>query len=71
MLRAVIFDMDGVIIDSQPYHFAVEEKIFRELGIAVTEEESHSFVGMAGDRMWLYVKNKFGLRQSLKELDGI
>jgi HAD superfamily hydrolase (TIGR01509 family) len=68
MLRAVIFDMDGVIIDSQPYHFAVEEKIFRELGFAVTEEESHSFVGMAGDRMWLYVKNKYGLRQSLKEL---
>ena len=68
MLRAVIFDMDGVTIDSQPYHFAVEEKIFRELGVAVTEEESHSFVGMAGDRMWLYVKNKFGLRQSLKVL---
>lgn len=68
MLRAVIFDMDGVIIDSQPYHFAVEEKIFRELGVTVTEEESHSFVGMAGDLMWLYVKNKFGLRQSLQEL---
>ena len=68
MLRAVIFDMDGVIIDSQPYHFAVEEKIFRELGFTVTEEESHSFVGMAGDRMWLYVKNKYGLRQSLQEL---
>jgi len=68
MLRAVIFDMDGVIIDSQPYHFAVEEKIFRELGFVVTEEESHSFVGMAGDLMWLYVKNKYGLRQSLKEL---
>jgi len=26
MLRAVIFDMDGVLIDSQPYHFAVEDK---------------------------------------------
>ena len=68
MLRAVIFDMDGVIIDSQPYHFAVEEKIFRDKGIAVSTEESHSFVGMAGDLMWLYVKNKFGLRQSIKEL---
>jgi HAD superfamily hydrolase (TIGR01509 family) len=68
MLRAVIFDMDGVIIDSQPYHFAVEEKIFRELGFAVTEEESHSFVGMAGDLMWEYLKNKFGLQESIAEL---
>jgi HAD superfamily hydrolase (TIGR01509 family) len=68
MLRAVIFDMDGVIIDSQPYHFAVEEKIFRKKGIAVSIEESHSFVGMAGDRMWSQVKNKFGLKESIREL---
>ncbi len=68
MLRAVIFDMDGVIVDSQPYHFAVEEKIFRELGFAVTVEESHSFVGMAGDKMWSYLKDKFGLKQSIEAL---
>jgi HAD superfamily hydrolase (TIGR01509 family) len=68
MLRAVLFDMDGVIVDSQPYHFAVEEKIFCEKGIAVTTEESHSFVGMAGDRMWAYVKDKFGLQESIAEL---
>lgn len=68
MLRALIFDMDGVILDSQPYHFAVEEKIFREKGIAVSTEESHSFVGMAGDRMWARVKEKFGLKESVREL---
>jgi HAD superfamily hydrolase (TIGR01509 family) len=68
MLRAVIFDMDGVILDSQPYHFAVEEKIFRAKGITVSIEESHSFVGMAGDRMWAAVKNKFGLKESVAEL---
>lgn len=68
MLQAVIFDMDGVILDSQPYHFAVEEKIFREKGIAVSTEESYSFVGMAGDRMWAQVKNKFGLKESIAEL---
>jgi HAD superfamily hydrolase (TIGR01509 family) len=71
MLRAVIFDMDGVIVDSQPYHFAVEEKIFRDKGVAVSTEESHSFVGMAGDRMWEYVKNKFGLQESIAELMAI
>jgi len=68
MFRAVIFDMDGVILDSQPYHFAVEEKIFREKGLAVSTEESHSFVGMAGDLMWSYVKNRYGLKESIAEL---
>ena len=68
MLRAVIFDMDGVIIDSQPYHFAVEEKMCRELGIDVSIEESHSFVGMAGAKVWSYLKGKFGLKESIREL---
>jgi HAD superfamily hydrolase (TIGR01509 family) len=68
MLRAVIFDMDGVILDSQPYHFAVEDKMCQEMGIDVSTEESNSFVGMAGDRVWGYLKNKFGLSQSIQEL---
>jgi len=68
MLRAVIFDMDGVIVDSQPYHFAVEDKMCREMGIDVSLEESHSFVGMAGAKVWRYLKSKFGLKESIEEL---
>ena len=68
MLRAVIFDMDGVIIDSQPYHFAVEDKMCREIGIDVSLEESHSFVGMAGAKVWGYLKNKHALKKSIEEL---
>ena len=68
MLRAVIFDMDGVIVDSQPYHFAVEDKMCREMGIDVSMEESHSFVGMAGAKVWSYLKNKYALQESIEEL---
>ena len=68
MLRAVIFDMDGVIVDSQPYHFAVEDKMCREMGIDVSVEESHSFVGMAGAKVWGYLKNKHALKESIAEL---
>jgi len=68
MLRAVIFDMDGVLVDSQPYHFAVEDKMCREMGIDVSIEESHSFVGMAGAKVWNYLKNKFALQKTIEEL---
>jgi len=64
----VIFDMDGVIVDSQPYHFAVEDKMCREMGIDVSLEESHSFVGMAGAMVWRYLKSKFALPESIEEL---
>jgi HAD superfamily hydrolase (TIGR01509 family) len=33
-IRAVIFDLDGVLIDSAPYHKAAFEEVLRPLGIA-------------------------------------
>ncbi len=68
MLKAVIFDMDGVIIDSEPVHMRLEGQIFKEMGIAVTEEEHHSFVGTTSYYMWGYLKNKYNLNQSIEEL---
>lgn len=39
MLSAVIFDMDGVIIDSHPAHRAAWRTFLREIGRKVTETE--------------------------------
>lgn len=36
---AVIFDMDGVIADTQPIHSRIESEILAELGITITPEE--------------------------------
>jgi HAD superfamily hydrolase (TIGR01509 family) len=32
-IRAIIFDLDGVLIDSAPYHRAAFEEVFRPLGL--------------------------------------
>jgi beta-phosphoglucomutase len=42
MLRALIFDFDGVIADSEPTHFATFQKILDEIGIRLTEEDYYS-----------------------------
>ena len=39
MLRAVIFDMDGVLIDSHPIHKRAWRKFFDSLGVAVSDQE--------------------------------
>ncbi len=37
MLRAVIFDFNGIIVDDEPIHFELFQKVFGEEGIALTK----------------------------------
>jgi HAD superfamily hydrolase (TIGR01509 family) len=38
MLRAVIFDFNGIIVDDEPIHFRLFQKVLGEEGILLTEE---------------------------------
>jgi sugar-phosphatase len=46
MIKAVIFDMDGVILDSEPFWEEAEIKIFNSLGVPLTEELCETTTGM-------------------------
>jgi HAD superfamily hydrolase (TIGR01509 family) len=39
MLRAVIFDFNGIIVDDEPIHFELFKRVLSEEGIALGEEE--------------------------------
>jgi HAD superfamily hydrolase (TIGR01509 family) len=45
-IEAVVFDMDGVLLDSEPIWRAVEREVFRRLGIEVTEEDLMRTMGV-------------------------
>jgi HAD superfamily hydrolase (TIGR01509 family) len=46
LLRAVIFDMDGVLIDSEPFWREAEIEIFARVGVSLTEADCLLTVGM-------------------------
>ena len=47
MLKAVIFDMDGVVINSEPISYRADKELFRQLDITVPDAIYSSFVGTA------------------------
>jgi HAD superfamily hydrolase (TIGR01509 family) len=65
---AVIFDMDGVLVDTEPYYFKSNRALFAELGFTVPKEEYVHFVGSSAQLMWSTLKRKFSLKQTVDEL---
>jgi sugar-phosphatase len=50
-MRAVIFDMDGVIIDSEPLWRAAERQVFAEVGLEISDADCESTMGMRTDEV--------------------
>lgn len=69
MIKAVIFDLDGLMVDSEPVHFKAYEHVLRELGITVPESDyAERYVGISdGDAAQDIVK-RYHLPISAKEL---
>ncbi|KNY27172.1 HAD family hydrolase [Pseudobacteroides cellulosolvens] len=68
MLKAVIFDMDGVIVDSEPIHFEVDKKVLKKCNLNVNDEILNSYVGIPNPEMWKDLKEKYNLVPSVEEL---
>ncbi|MBE9511248.1 MAG: HAD family phosphatase [Bacteroidetes bacterium] len=64
----VIFDMDGVIINSEPLHQECEREMFSEMDIFLTQEEHDRFLGVSGFYMWKQLIEKFDLNESVERL---
>lgn len=45
IIRAVLFDLDGTLIDSEPVYFESEKKFFAGYGINYSEELNHNYIG--------------------------
>lgn len=55
MTAAILWDLDGVIVDSGRYHYASYKRLFGEMGIDISEERF--FAAMFGRRNWDIIRD--------------
>ena len=67
-MKAVIFDMDGVIIDSEPIHFEVDMQTMKDLGCNISREELEKYVGTTNEYMIADIKKNYNIRKSVEEI---
>ncbi|MEP3388453.1 MAG: HAD family phosphatase [Reichenbachiella sp.] len=69
MLEAVIFDMDGVIMDSEPIHHETEFEILKRFGVIDYPFSEHAqYVGMRTWDLWTGHIAKYSLEATAEEL---
>ena len=67
-LQCVIFDMDGVIIDSEPLHKKAYFETFEAVGADVSEELYHTFTGSSTLNAFQKLVNHFNLSDKPEDL---
>ncbi len=68
MIQGVLFDMDGVLVDSESFIAKAAVMMFGELGVKVKPEDFHPFVGTGENRYIGGVAKKYGIRVDLSKV---
>jgi beta-phosphoglucomutase family hydrolase len=66
--RAVIWDMDGVLVDTAPFHLKTWQETFQKKGVTFTEDDFRRNFGQRADAI---VRNTLGQALSQDEVDAI
>jgi HAD superfamily hydrolase (TIGR01509 family) len=68
MIKGILFDMDGVLVDSESFISEAAVLMFRELGINVTAEDFKPFTGMGENRYLGGVAEKYGIKVDIEKV---
>lgn len=68
MITTVIFDMDGVIVDTEPMHREAFLQHFKLLNIEISNEIYASFTGNSTKNVYQKIKDKFKIDDDIQTL---
>ncbi|MBN1697140.1 MAG: HAD family phosphatase [Spirochaetales bacterium] len=69
MVKAVIFDMDGVLVDSEPLHYESEKKALARYGLTFNRNIHRKYIGYSNERtFWRDLIKEFGVSLNIDTL---
>jgi beta-phosphoglucomutase family hydrolase len=70
LIKAVIFDLDGVIVESEDAHIEAEKRAYRKYGLTISAEELHRYTGTTAKAMFTELIAKYKLKTSFEEINS-
>lgn len=68
MIKAILWDMDGVIVDSEDHHHVGEIATFKHFGVEIPEEENKKYKGTPLREHFQGLKDQFNVETPLEDL---
>ena len=68
MIKAVIFDHDGVIADTEPIHFIADNAVLARYGFNISAEANDSLVGISTKKSWEILREMFKIPEAAEWL---
>jgi HAD superfamily hydrolase (TIGR01509 family) len=67
-IDAVVFDLDGVLVDSEPIHFRAANRVLARYGASIGEEEYRRYIGLGEHATWNDWRRRNGISDSVERL---
>ncbi len=67
-IEAILFDLDGVVIDSEPLYQKGEMRLFREYGVEIPEEDWQLFRGSTEKLFYKMARERYHIDAGVEDL---
>ncbi|MBN2279427.1 MAG: HAD family phosphatase [Candidatus Marinimicrobia bacterium] len=67
-IKAIIFDFDGVVVDSEPLYKETGRELFRQYGVEISDKHWQEFKGLTARDFFGHAKKKYNLSADIEEI---
>ena len=71
MLKAVLFDLDGTLVDSEPLHTEAVLRLLRDRSVDLKASDLDRFIGISSSVMWGEMRERFGFAEPVESLKSL
>jgi len=71
-IRAIVFDFDGVLADSEPLHLRAYQEVLTPIGVTLTRDEYYArYLGYDDEGVFTKIASANGLRMDPEQIAGL
>lgn len=69
MIKAILFDMDGVLSDTEPLHFMALQMLMKTYNIFLPDSSFEDYIGISEEKIWEVAREEYKIKDGFIEFE--